>query len=78
MFTMCKWLAFSIQQTWQIHKMTTTNNNIDYYIMKVIFVYLNAYGSSSLHKVDFNYSIVFFSTHKITVPAIFLRYLLLN
>ena len=77
MFTMSKLLAFSIQQTCQIHKMTTTNNNIDYYIKKVIFVYLNAYGSSSLHKLDIIYTIVFFSTHKITVPAIFLRYLLL-
>ena len=32
--------------------MATTNNNIDYNIMKVLLVQLNAYGNSSLDKPD--------------------------
>ena len=32
--------------------MATTNNNSDYNIMKVLLVYLNAYGNSSLDKPD--------------------------
>ena len=45
-------------QTCQTKKITTTKNNIDFYILKVILVYLKTYGSSSLDKLDYN--IVFF------------------
>ena len=52
--------------------MATTKNKVDFYIMKVISVHLNAYGSSSIDNlIVLSYIIVVFSIHKITMPAIF-------
>ena len=52
--------------------MATTKNKVDFYIMKVILLHLNAYGSSSIDNlVVLNYTIVVSSIHKITMPAIF-------
>ena len=36
----------------KLKKMAITKNNVDYCIMKVILVHLNAYDSSSLDKPD--------------------------
>ena len=49
---MATFLFLYFQQTCQITNMASTKNNIYYYIMKVILVHLNAYGSSSLDKPD--------------------------
>ena len=46
MATFCFYILTKNQQICQIKKMATTKNNIDYYIMKILLVHLNAYDSS--------------------------------